>query len=66
MHKQIDCHFIREKLMVKEISTQFINSKNQLADHLMKSLIQCYRYRITENIDNPKILYKVNGNHNGL
>ena len=37
-HIEIDCHFIREKLLSKEISTEFVNSNNQLADILTKSL----------------------------
>ncbi|RDX97948.1 Copia protein, partial [Mucuna pruriens] len=37
-HIEIDCHFIREKLLAKEISTEFINSSNQLADIFTKSL----------------------------
>ena len=31
-HIEIDCHFIREKLLSKEIVTEFINSNDQLAD----------------------------------
>ncbi|RDY13001.1 Copia protein, partial [Mucuna pruriens] len=37
-HIEIDCHFIWEKLLAKEISTEFINSSNQLADIFTKSL----------------------------
>ena len=37
-HIEIDCHFVWEKLQSKEISIEFINSNNQLADILMKSL----------------------------
>ncbi|RDY08622.1 hypothetical protein CR513_07127, partial [Mucuna pruriens] len=36
-HIEIDCHFIREKLLAKEISTEFVNSSNQLADIFTKS-----------------------------
>ncbi|RDX87093.1 hypothetical protein CR513_31475, partial [Mucuna pruriens] len=35
---EIDCHFVREKLLAKEISTEFVNSSNQLADIFTKSL----------------------------
>jgi len=35
---EIDCHFVQEKLQSKEISTEFINSNNQLASILTKSL----------------------------
>jgi len=31
-HIEIDCHFVREKLLSKEISTEFVNSNDQLAD----------------------------------
>ncbi|KAL2341772.1 hypothetical protein Fmac_009712 [Flemingia macrophylla] len=37
-HIEIDCHFIREKLISKEISTAFTNSNDQLADLLTKPL----------------------------
>ncbi|RDX90521.1 Copia protein, partial [Mucuna pruriens] len=37
-HIEIDCHFVREKLLAKEISTKFVNSNNQLADIFTKSL----------------------------
>ncbi|RDX96832.1 Copia protein, partial [Mucuna pruriens] len=37
-HIEIDCHFVREKLLAKEISTEFVNSNNQLADIFTKSL----------------------------
>ncbi|RDX98314.1 Copia protein, partial [Mucuna pruriens] len=35
---EIDCHFVREKLLAKEISTKFVNSSNQLGDILTISL----------------------------
>ncbi|RDX77484.1 AP-4 complex subunit epsilon, partial [Mucuna pruriens] len=37
-HIEIDYHFVREKLLAKEISTEFVNSSNQLADIFTKSL----------------------------
>ena len=37
-HIEIDCHFIREKLLSKVIVTEFINSNDQPADILTKSL----------------------------
>ena len=37
-HIEIDCHFVREKLLSKEIATEFVSSNNQLADILTKSL----------------------------
>ena len=37
-HIEIDCHFIREKIVSKEIITQFVNSNGQLADIFTKSL----------------------------
>ncbi|RDX80809.1 hypothetical protein CR513_38594, partial [Mucuna pruriens] len=37
-HIEIDCHFVREKLLAKEISTKFVNSSNQLVDIFTKSL----------------------------
>ena len=37
-HIKIDCHFIREKLLSKEIVTEFISSNDQPADILTKSL----------------------------
>jgi len=37
-HIEIDCHFVREKLLAKEICTEFVGSNDQLADMLTKSL----------------------------
>jgi len=37
-HIKIDCHFIREKIMSRDIKTEFVNSINQLADIFTKSL----------------------------
>jgi len=37
-HIEIDCHFIREKLLSKEIVTDFIGSNDQPTDILTKSL----------------------------
>ena len=31
-HIEIDCHFIREKIISGDIKTEFVNSNNQLAD----------------------------------
>ena len=37
-HIEIDCHFIREKILSGEITTDFVKSEDQLADMLTKSL----------------------------
>ena len=37
-HIEIDCHFVREKVMTGDIKTEFVNSSGQLADIFMKSL----------------------------
>ena len=37
-HIEVDCHFVREKLISKVIETGFVNSSDQLADFLTKSL----------------------------
>ena len=37
-HFEIDCHFIREKLVEGVIVTEFVNSNDQLADVFIKSL----------------------------
>ncbi|BAT82264.1 hypothetical protein VIGAN_03224800, partial [Vigna angularis var. angularis] len=37
-HIKIDCHFIREKLLFKDLITEFVNSNEQFADTLTKSL----------------------------
>ncbi|RDX63781.1 Copia protein, partial [Mucuna pruriens] len=34
---EMDCHFVQEKLLAKEISTEFVNSSNQLVDIFTKS-----------------------------
>lgn len=37
-HIEIDCHFVREHLMTRNISTSYVWSKDQLADILTKAL----------------------------
>ena len=37
-HIEIDCHFIREKIMSGDIKTEFVNSGDQLANIYTKSL----------------------------
>nr|KYP46623.1 Copia protein [Cajanus cajan] len=37
-HIEVDCHFGREKLLSKEIITEFVNSSEQLADVMTNSL----------------------------
>jgi len=35
---EIDCHFIREKIVPRDIKTEFVISNEQLADIFTKSL----------------------------
>jgi len=37
-HIEIDCHFIREKIISEDIKTEFVNSSNQLAYIFTKPL----------------------------
>ena len=37
-HIEIDCHFIRQKIQEGLVKTEYVNSKNQLADILTKGL----------------------------
>ena len=37
-HIEIDCHFIQEKIISRDIKTEFVNSNDQLADIFTKSL----------------------------
>jgi len=37
-HIEIDCHFVRKKMMTKDICTEFVGSNDQLVDVLTKSL----------------------------
>ena len=37
-HIEVDCHFVREKVISGEISTSFVNSNDQLVDIFTKSL----------------------------
>ncbi|WVZ05061.1 hypothetical protein V8G54_018407 [Vigna mungo] len=37
-HKETNCHFVREKLLSKDLVTEFISSNEQLANILTKSL----------------------------
>ncbi|RDX85859.1 putative helicase CHR10, partial [Mucuna pruriens] len=44
---EIDCHFVREKLLAKEISTEFVNSNNKLASGkllILDQLLQKLHY----------------------
>ena len=38
-HIEIDCHFIRDKVLRGVISTPHVSSSDQLADIFMKSII---------------------------
>lgn len=35
---EIDCHFVREKVLSREITIDFVNSKDQLEDMFTKPL----------------------------
>jgi hypothetical protein len=35
-HIEIECHFVREKVQSKKITTPFVNNEDQLADILTK------------------------------
>ncbi|KAL2319106.1 hypothetical protein Fmac_032982 [Flemingia macrophylla] len=37
-HIEVDCNFVREKIIAKEISTSFANYKDQLANIFTKAL----------------------------
>ena len=37
-HIEIDCHFVREKILSGDIVTKFVKSNDQLADMFTKSL----------------------------
>ena len=37
-HIEVDCHFIREKIASRCMTTSFVNSSDQLADIFIKSL----------------------------
>nr|KYP45568.1 Copia protein [Cajanus cajan] len=37
-HIEIDCHFVREKVLSGEITTEFVHSSDQLADVFTKFL----------------------------
>nr|KYP42450.1 Copia protein [Cajanus cajan] len=37
-HIEVDCHFVKEKLLCKKIVTKFVTSNEQLADVMTKSL----------------------------
>jgi hypothetical protein len=37
-HIEVDCHFLREKILTGIIKTSFVNSRDQLADIFTKSL----------------------------
>ena len=37
-HIEVDCHFIRDKIASRCMTTSFVNSSDQLADIFIKSL----------------------------
>nr|KYP71002.1 Copia protein [Cajanus cajan] len=37
-HIEVDCHFVKDKLLSKEIVTKFVNSRDQIVDIMTKSL----------------------------
>lgn len=37
-HIEIDCHYVRDKVLSGEITTEFVKSEDQLADMFTKSL----------------------------
>ena len=39
-HIEVDCHFVRDKILNGDISTPFVKSGDQLADMFTKSLCQ--------------------------
>ena len=44
-HIEIDCHFVREKILSRDIVTKFVKSNDQLADMFTKSLTcPCINY----------------------
>lgn len=43
MHLEIDCHFIQEKVLSKEITIEFVNSSDLLAQSL-QSLFKVFRF----------------------
>jgi len=47
-HIEIECHFIREKIISGDIKTEFVNSNNQLA------------YIFTKPLQGPRIDYICN------
>ena len=39
-HIEIDCHFMREKIIFGEVTTSFVNPSGQLADIFTMSLLE--------------------------
>jgi len=50
-HIEIDCHFIQEKLLSKEICTKFVKSNDKLVDVLTKSLREPHIEFICSKLD---------------
>ena len=59
---EVDCHFIREKIASECITTSFVNSSDQLADILTKSLIgpriKSICSNLRKSVENHKIFLK--------
>ncbi|KAJ4790867.1 Copia protein [Rhynchospora pubera] len=54
-HIEVDCHFIREKIQLKQIETRFVKSEDQLADIFTKGLSM----KACENISCKLGLYDI-------
>jgi hypothetical protein len=49
-HIEVDCHYVREKVQAKEITTPFVRSKEQLADVFTKGLDPTHFEDITSKL----------------
>ena len=49
-HIELDCHFVREKLLAGLISLQHVSTKSQLADILTKPLARSSHYPLLHKL----------------
>jgi hypothetical protein len=54
-HIEVDCHFVRNKILSGDISTLFVKSKNQLVDIFTKSL--CTNRLV--NLFHARLIWKI-------
>jgi len=62
-HIAIDCHFIREKIVSRDIKTKFVNWNDQLGDIVIKSLRETRMIRFVTNLVYMIYMHQLGGEY---